>query len=39
MLSVPASPETSPVEIPDLRHPETRRALATDDWFPDLPDP
>jgi hypothetical protein len=27
-----------PVEIPDLRHPATRRAFATDDWFPDLPE-
>jgi predicted dehydrogenase len=27
-----------PVEIPDLRHPATRRVFATDDWFPDLPE-
>jgi predicted dehydrogenase len=28
----------SPVEVPDLRRPEVRRAYAGDDWFPDLPD-
>ena len=27
-----------PVEVPDLRRPEVRRAFATDDWFPDLPE-
>ena len=27
-----------PVEVPDLRRPEVRRAHAADDWFPDLPD-
>ena len=27
-----------PVEVPDLRQREVRRALATDDWFPDLPE-
>jgi len=27
-----------PVEVPDLRRPEVRRAHASDDWFPDLPD-
>jgi predicted dehydrogenase len=27
-----------PVEVPDLRRPEVRRAFAADDWFPDLPE-
>jgi hypothetical protein len=27
-----------PVEVPDLRRREVRRAFAADDWFPDLPD-
>jgi predicted dehydrogenase len=27
-----------PVEVPDLRRPEVRRAFVTDDWFPDLPE-
>jgi predicted dehydrogenase len=27
-----------PVEVPDLRRPEVRRAHAGDDWFPELPD-
>jgi predicted dehydrogenase len=27
-----------PVEVPDLRRPEVRRAYAADDWFPDLPE-
>jgi len=27
-----------PVEVPDLRRPEVRRAHAADDWFPDLPE-
>jgi predicted dehydrogenase len=27
-----------PVEIPDLRRPDVRRAHAADDWFPDLPE-
>jgi predicted dehydrogenase len=27
-----------PVEIPDLRRPDLRRAYAADDWFPDLPE-
>jgi predicted dehydrogenase len=27
-----------PVEIPDLRRPDVRRAQAADDWFPDLPE-
>jgi predicted dehydrogenase len=27
-----------PVEVPDLRDPEVRRAHAADDWFPDLPE-
>jgi predicted dehydrogenase len=27
-----------PVAIPDLRRPEVRRAHASDDWFPDLPE-
>jgi predicted dehydrogenase len=27
-----------PVEVPDLRRPEVRRACAADDWFPDLPE-
>jgi hypothetical protein len=26
-----------PVEIPNLRRPDVRRAHAADDWFPDLP--
>jgi hypothetical protein len=27
-----------PVEVPDLRRPEVRRAYAHDDWFPELPE-
>jgi predicted dehydrogenase len=27
-----------PVEVPDLRRREVRRAYAADDWFPDLPE-
>ncbi len=27
-----------PVEVPDLRRPDVRRAHAADDWFPDLPE-
>jgi predicted dehydrogenase len=27
-----------PVEVPDLRHPDIRRAYAADDWFPELPE-
>jgi predicted dehydrogenase len=27
-----------PVEVPDLRRPDLRRAHAADDWFPDLPE-
>jgi hypothetical protein len=27
-----------PVEVPDLRRPEVRRACAADDWFPELPE-
>jgi predicted dehydrogenase len=27
-----------PVEVPDLRRPDLRRAYAADDWFPDLPE-
>ena len=27
-----------PVEVPDLRRPEVRRAFAADDWFPELPE-
>jgi hypothetical protein len=27
-----------PVEIPDLRRQDVRRAHAADDWFPDLPE-
>jgi predicted dehydrogenase len=27
-----------PVEVPDLRRPEVRRAYAADDWSPDLPE-
>jgi predicted dehydrogenase len=27
-----------PVEVPDLRRPEIRRAHAADDWFPELPE-
>jgi hypothetical protein len=27
-----------PVEVPDLRDPEVRRAHAGDDWFPELPE-
>lgn len=27
-----------PVEVPDLRRPDVRRAHAPDDWFPDLPE-
>jgi len=27
-----------PVDVPDLRRPEVRRAYAGDDWFPDLPE-
>jgi predicted dehydrogenase len=27
-----------PVEVPDLRRPDHRRAYAADDWFPDLPE-
>jgi predicted dehydrogenase len=27
-----------PVEVPDLRHPDLRRAYAADDWFPELPE-
>jgi hypothetical protein len=26
-----------PVEVPDLRHPDVRRAFAADGWFPELP--
>jgi uncharacterized protein (DUF1786 family) len=26
-----------PVEVPDLRRPDVRRAHAADDWFPELP--
>jgi predicted dehydrogenase len=26
-----------PVEVPDLRRPDVRRAYAADDWFPELP--
>ena len=27
-----------PVEVPDLRRPDLRRAYAADDWFPELPE-
>jgi hypothetical protein len=27
-----------PVEVPDLRRPDIRRAYAADDWFPELPE-
>ena len=27
-----------PVEVPDLRHLDVRRAYAADDWFPELPE-
>jgi predicted dehydrogenase len=27
-----------PVEIPDLRRPDARRAYAADDWYPELPE-
>ena len=27
-----------PIEVPDLRRPDVRRAHAADDWFPDLPE-
>jgi predicted dehydrogenase len=27
-----------PVEVPDLRRPDVRRAYAADDWFPELPE-
>jgi hypothetical protein len=27
-----------PVEVPDLRRPSVRRAHASDDWFPKLPE-
>jgi predicted dehydrogenase len=27
-----------PVEVPDLRRPDVRRAFAADDWFPELPE-
>jgi hypothetical protein len=27
-----------PVEVPDLRRPDARRAHAADDWFPELPE-
>jgi hypothetical protein len=30
---------SAPVEVPDLRDPDVRRAHAGDDWFPDLPAP
>jgi predicted dehydrogenase len=29
---------SAPVEVPDLRRPEVRRAHAADDWFPHLPE-
>jgi predicted dehydrogenase len=29
---------STPVEVPDLRRPDLRRAYAADDWFPDLPE-
>jgi predicted dehydrogenase len=29
---------SAPVEVPDLRRPDVRRAHAGDDWFPDLPE-
>jgi predicted dehydrogenase len=31
-------PGSLPVEVPDLRHPDIRRAYAADDWFPELPE-
>jgi hypothetical protein len=27
-----------PVEVPDLRRPDVRRACAADGWFPELPE-
>ena len=30
--------QSLPVEIPDLRRPDARRAYAADDWFPELPE-
>jgi predicted dehydrogenase len=29
---------STPVEVPDLRNPDVRRAHAADDWFPELPE-
>jgi predicted dehydrogenase len=29
---------SQPVEVPDLRRPDVRRAFAADDWFPELPE-